>query len=74
MTIFYHLFPMICDATLQRSSTALDESTALESGDHSAFGASHAKLIKRLPNLNVFGGYCGTDHRYVDNMCLHLIT
>lgn len=61
---------MICDATLQRSSTALDESTALESGDQ----ASHAKLIKRLPNLNVFGGYCGTDHRYVDNMCLHLIT
>ena len=31
-------------------------------------GAQYAALRRRLPNLNVMGGCCGTDHRHVEAM------
>jgi S-methylmethionine-dependent homocysteine/selenocysteine methylase len=52
----------------EKSHAELDESAILESGDHNGFGSVHEGLIQRLPNLNIFGGCCGTDHRHVENI------
>ncbi len=41
---------------------AMDE---LDDGDPADLGARYAALRSRLPNLNVVGGCCGTDHRHV---------
>lgn len=48
------------------SHAELDECDALDDGDPQEFGSLYAELKKRLPNLLVFGGCCGTDHRHVD--------
>ena len=48
-----------------RSHAELDEATELDEGDPGDLGARYADLTAALPNLNVFGGCCGTDHRHV---------
>jgi S-methylmethionine-dependent homocysteine/selenocysteine methylase len=48
-----------------RSHAELDEATELDEGDPADLGARYAALGKRLPELNVLGGCCGTDHRHV---------
>ena len=48
-----------------RSHAELDEATELDGGDPADLGARYADLRGALPNLNVFGGCCGTDHRHV---------
>jgi S-methylmethionine-dependent homocysteine/selenocysteine methylase len=48
-----------------KSHSELDEATELDEGDPADLGARHAALRERLPDLNVFGGCCGTDHRHV---------
>ena len=48
------------------SHAELDESENLDDGDPQEFGHLCHQLHKRLPNLFVFGGCCGTDHRHVD--------
>lgn len=48
------------------SHAELDEATELDDGDPQEFGELCRQLHKRLPNLFVFGGCCGTDHRHVD--------
>jgi S-methylmethionine-dependent homocysteine/selenocysteine methylase len=47
------------------SHAELDEATELDEGDPADLGARYAALRSRLPNLNVVGGCCGTDHRHV---------
>lgn len=47
------------------SHAELDEAEELDAGDPREFGHLTAVLRDRLPNLNVFGGCCGTDHRHV---------
>lgn len=47
------------------SHAELDESTDLDDGDPVRLGEEYRELRKRLPNLNVLGGCCGTDHRHV---------
>ena len=49
-----------------RSHAELNESTDLDTGDPAALGASYADLRRRLPQLTVLGGCCGTDHRHVE--------
>ena len=49
-----------------KSHAELNESTELDVGDPAELGAQYAGLRGRLPNLNVMGGCCGTDHRHVD--------
>ncbi|MGH7498257.1 MAG: homocysteine S-methyltransferase family protein [Gemmatimonadales bacterium] len=51
------------------SHTELNESTALDQGDLSSFGALHASLNREFPHLSVVGGCCGTDHRHVELAC-----
>ena len=48
-----------------KSHDELDEAEELDDGDPDDLGARYAALRSRLPNLNVVGGCCGTDHRHV---------
>jgi homocysteine S-methyltransferase len=47
------------------SHAELDEAEELDEGDPDDLAARYAALRERLPNLNVLGGCCGTDHRHV---------
>lgn len=52
----------------RKSHAELDEATELDAGDPDGLGADYAGLLRLLPNLSVFGGCCGTDHRHVEAM------
>jgi len=47
------------------SHAELDEAEELDPGDPADLGARYNALRTDLPNLNVVGGCCGTDHRHV---------
>lgn len=47
------------------SHAELDECEVLDDGDPDALAKSYVGLQSRLPDLRVFGGCCGTDHRHV---------
>jgi S-methylmethionine-dependent homocysteine/selenocysteine methylase len=47
------------------SHAELDEAAELDEGDPADLARHHGALVTQLPNLNVFGGCCGTDHRHV---------
>jgi S-methylmethionine-dependent homocysteine/selenocysteine methylase len=51
------------------SHAELDEAEELDEGDPADLAARHAELRGLLPNVNVLGGCCGTDHRHVDAIC-----
>jgi S-methylmethionine-dependent homocysteine/selenocysteine methylase len=48
-----------------RSHAELDEAEELDEGDPADLGARYAQLRELLPQLNVIGGCCGTDHRHI---------
>ncbi|GGB22716.1 homocysteine S-methyltransferase family protein [Allosediminivita pacifica] len=50
------------------SHAELDAATDLDSGNPAELGHDYARLARMLPNLRVFGGCCGTDHRHVEAM------
>jgi len=52
-----------------RSHAELDVMTTLDAGDPDDLGGRYRRLRAPLPNLNVLGGCCGTDHRHVAAMC-----
>jgi methionine synthase I (cobalamin-dependent) len=52
----------------RKSHAELNEATKLDIGDPAELGAQHAKLKGALPQLNVMGGCCGTDHRHVEEI------
>jgi homocysteine S-methyltransferase len=52
-----------------KSHAELDESTELDEGDPEDLGARYVEVRKGLPQLNVLGGCCGTDHRHVSRVC-----
>lgn len=54
------------------SHAELDMAEELDDGDPVEFGGLHVQLAERLPNLRVFGGCCGTDHRHVGCVSKHL--
>jgi S-methylmethionine-dependent homocysteine/selenocysteine methylase len=47
------------------SHAELDEAEELDDGNPVELGAQYRELMAKLPNLNVLGGCCGTDHRHV---------
>jgi homocysteine S-methyltransferase len=47
------------------SHDELDAMDELDDGDPADLGARYAALRSQLPNLNVVGGCCGTDHRHI---------
>jgi len=50
------------------SHAELDEAEELDAGDPGEFGRLYQRLRQRLPQLSVFGGCCGTDHRHIDEV------
>jgi S-methylmethionine-dependent homocysteine/selenocysteine methylase len=52
-----------------KSHAELDEAADLDEGDPADLGTRYAALRGSLPNLNVLGGCCGTDHRHVGEVC-----
>ena len=53
----------------RKSHAELNESATLDIGDPAELGADYATLKRGLlPNLNVVGGCCGTDHRHVQRI------
>jgi len=52
----------------RKSHAELNESSELDMGVPVEFGMQHARLKRRLPQLNVMGGCCGTDHRHVEQI------
>jgi S-methylmethionine-dependent homocysteine/selenocysteine methylase len=47
------------------SHAELDEAEELDEGDPAELAERHRELRPRLPNVNVVGGCCGTDHRHI---------
>jgi homocysteine S-methyltransferase len=58
----------------RKSHAELDAATELDPGDPVGLGADYADLLKLLPNLSVFGGCCGTDHRHIAAMADACVT
>lgn len=52
-----------------RSHAELDSATDLDAGDPVELGRHYLRLLRAFPQLRVFGGCCGTDHRHVANIC-----
>jgi S-methylmethionine-dependent homocysteine/selenocysteine methylase len=52
-----------------KSHAELDEATALDDGNPVELGLQYRELKGILPQLNVMGGCCGTDHRHVEEIC-----
>lgn len=48
-----------------KSHAELDESTELDRGNLDDFRNGHAGLNKAFPQINVYGGCCGTDHEHI---------
>ena len=56
-------------ANASRSSHAeLDEAETLDDGDPEELGREYAEIRRRLPQVNVLGGCCGTDVRHVKSI------
>jgi len=53
----------------RRSHAELDSSPDLDIGDPAELGHEYRALRELLPQLNVLGGCCGTDHRHVEAIC-----
>jgi S-methylmethionine-dependent homocysteine/selenocysteine methylase len=49
----------------RKSHAELDDSETLDTGDAAELGALYAELRARLPQLELVGGCCGTDHRHI---------
>ena len=47
----------------------LDASSAIDIGDIAELANDHAELLPSLPNLQLIGGCCGTDHRHIAAIC-----
>jgi S-methylmethionine-dependent homocysteine/selenocysteine methylase len=54
----------------RKSHAELNESPELDIGDPAELGQQHAQLKRRLPQLNILGGCCGTDHRHVEQIAI----
>jgi S-methylmethionine-dependent homocysteine/selenocysteine methylase len=55
------------------SHAELDEATELDDGDPDDLATHYFVLHESLPQLNVLGGCCGTDHRHVSSICSAVI-
>lgn len=52
-----------------KSHAELDEAEVLDDGDPLALGKQYRDVRKKLPQVNVLGGCCGTDHRHIIEIC-----
>jgi homocysteine S-methyltransferase len=52
-----------------KSHAELDASPEIDIGDIAELAEDHAELLPSLPNLQLIGGCCGTDHRHIAAIC-----
>jgi S-methylmethionine-dependent homocysteine/selenocysteine methylase len=52
-----------------KSHAELDASPKIDVGDMAELAEDHAELLPSLPNLQLIGGCCGTDHRHISAIC-----
>jgi S-methylmethionine-dependent homocysteine/selenocysteine methylase len=52
-----------------KSHAELDESETLDVGDKDLLAKRYQELRSLLPNLNIIGGCCGTDHTHLGKIC-----
>ena len=52
-----------------KSHAELDVATELDAGNPQELGQQYRELRRRLPQLSVLGGCCGTDHRHIVAIC-----
>lgn len=52
-----------------RSHAELDESPDLDAGNPEELAEQYRQLRRKLPNLHILGGCCGTDLRHVEAIC-----
>jgi len=52
-----------------KSHAELDESETIDVGDKEQLARKYQELKTLLPNLNVIGGCCGTDHTHMNKIC-----
>jgi homocysteine S-methyltransferase len=53
----------------KRSHAELDSAPDLDAGDPVELGGQYRDLLRAFPQMRVFGGCCGTDHRHVAQIC-----
>ncbi len=53
----------------ERSHAELDSAPDLDAGDPVALGYQYRDLLRAFPQMRIFGGCCGTDHRHVAQIC-----
>jgi S-methylmethionine-dependent homocysteine/selenocysteine methylase len=51
------------------SHQELDEADHLDPGDKDVLAMGYRQLRSLLPNLNIIGGCCGTDHTHLEKIC-----
>ena len=52
-----------------RPNASTKSHAELDEGDPVELAARLGELRRRLPELTVFGGCCGTDERHIGEMC-----
>jgi len=52
-----------------KSHSELDESETLDVGNKEELAMGYQNLKRLLPNLNILGGCCGTDHTHMEKIC-----
>jgi S-methylmethionine-dependent homocysteine/selenocysteine methylase len=52
-----------------RSHQELNDSDHLDTGDKQLLAQGYQELKPLLPNLNILGGCCGTDHTHLEKIC-----
>ena len=51
------------------SHQELDEAEELDEGNPDELAIQYKEIMQKLPNLNVLGGCCGTDHKHIKQIC-----
>ena len=57
-----------------KSYAELDASPEIDIGDIAELADDHAELMPLLPNLQLIGGCCGTDHRHIAAICARCLS
>lgn len=52
-----------------KSHAELDESETIDMGDKYQLAGNYHQLKNLLPNIQVIGGCCGTDHTHIEKIC-----
>ena len=57
-----------------KSHAELDASPEIDIGDIAELAEDHSELLPSLPNLQLIGGCCGTDHRHIAAICARCLS